>query len=684
MDKTLSSKREYAGLIGRFQPWHRGHQAMLEEIVAQGYQPILFMGSCNATRDFENNPFSFAERVRIIDTASKKLRYQDGSPVVPICVPIYDTPRNPEEKPYMEAGKKLVPLNTSWFAQFVDFFESSGISPDNFTLFYSAKDKDKKNYVFQRLNKIGDTQFSFSALVHDKSIFESEDLSLAFKLFGTKRYQLPVTSENATDIRLDFLQYKHFLVPGTLEVIEQIISEEQAKNLVFDGQNVAETNLIDNALSILQHPRRIRDAYIHKSPQDPTFHKRVLLIGGEGSLGLPVIESLLENGHDLILNHYASNPEKFRQNVEKIAQKFPDAYITFNECDLRHPRTWEKSYWEETFLKHNVNAVFNMAGIIEEKPQIGLSFENINYKPVKAIAEACVSSGIDRLIYVSTITAGYKEAEENARSGNSLTYAGSKRKAEITLEELSDKLNWVSVRPITVFNPSTPDWGRPMTFPHLANLAFMPVLGSGRQPLQPLYIGDLAKAARLIESSLKGGHILEAVGPEQITLQKAMTLLRKPSSEFASVNVTYDVAEFLAETYPYGGINPSFVKVMKSRESGEKIIASQHWARAIGEEGHLTSLEDIYGGQNQDIQFAEPPIVEYAGVIAKNPEPLFQFLARKVGQSPLLERFRQAFSHFTQDTKSTGARENLKQAVFDLLRSINLYDDDNDHTPKPI
>lgn len=102
----------------------------------------------------------------------------------------------------------------------------------------------------------------------------------------------------------------------------------------------------------------------------------------------------------------------------------------------------------------------------------------------------------------------------------SLTYAGSKRKAELALEEFSDRLNWISVRPITVFNPKTPDWGRPMNLPDLANLAFTPMIGSGQQKLQPLYIGDLAKAGRLIESPLKGGQVFEAVGPEQITQQR--------------------------------------------------------------------------------------------------------------------------------------------------------------------
>ncbi len=684
MDQELSHSQRYAGFIARAQPWHNGHQNVLADMVAEGFQPVIFLGSSNADRNPDKNPFTFAERVRIIEKACEQLRHPDGRTVKPIFVPVYDHERTPAEKPYMENGEKRVPLNAAWFGEFVNFFEKSGIRPDQFTLFYSAKNQDRKNYVIEPSYSAGGTEFSFPGITA-KTVFPAEDLSLAFELYGAKRREAPVTAENATDIRTDFTHTRELLVPGTAEVIDEILREERAKNALYDGKDMSDEAFAADPLQVLKHERRIRDFHLQKQPADPTFHKRVLLIGGAGSLGLPVIENLLENGHDLVLNHNARHVEKFMADVEAIRARFPDRKVSFHESDLRDPRTATPEYWRETYEKFDIDAVFNMAGIIEEKPEIGLTFEAVNYRPVRAMAQAAVDVGIDRMVYVSTITAGNPDAEANARSETEpLTYAGSKRKAEMALEEFSDRLNWISVRPITVFNPKTPDWGRPMNLPHLANLAFTPMIGSGQQKLQPLYVGDLAKAGRLIESPLKGGQVFEAVGPEQITQQKALALLHRPTDVFTAVSVNYDVAEFLAENYPYGSINPSFIKVMKQREAGTEMIPYDDWAKAIGEEGHLTSLEQAYTRPGEEIEFDQPPIVEYGGMIARNPEPLFQFLARKMGQSPLVDRFREAFDSFRDNMGSREARDRVRDTVFDILRAMrDALNDDNDHKPKP-
>ena len=114
------------------------------------------------------------------------------------------------------------------------------------------------------------------------------------------------------------------------------------------------------------------------------------------------------------------------------------------------------------------------------------------------------------------------------------------------------------------------------------------------------------------------------------------------------------------------------------------MIPFEDWAKAIGEEGHLTSLADIYANPEQDLQFEEPPIVEYGGMIARNPEPLFRFLARKLGESPLIESFRSAFDAFRKDKDSAEARTRVRDTVFDILRAMrDALNDDNDHKPRP-
>lgn len=55
---------QYGILIGRFQPLHKAHQSIIDEIMHDGRKPIIFIGSSN--KSDEKNPFSYAERASII------------------------------------------------------------------------------------------------------------------------------------------------------------------------------------------------------------------------------------------------------------------------------------------------------------------------------------------------------------------------------------------------------------------------------------------------------------------------------------------------------------------------------------------------------------------------------------------------------------------------------------------
>ena len=55
---------QYGILIGRFQPLHKAHQSIIDEIMHDGRKPIIFIGSSN--KSDEKNPFSYAERAAMI------------------------------------------------------------------------------------------------------------------------------------------------------------------------------------------------------------------------------------------------------------------------------------------------------------------------------------------------------------------------------------------------------------------------------------------------------------------------------------------------------------------------------------------------------------------------------------------------------------------------------------------
>ncbi len=55
---------QYGILIGRFQPLHKAHQAIIDEIMHDGRKPIIFIGSSNKLDD--KNLFNYIERASMI------------------------------------------------------------------------------------------------------------------------------------------------------------------------------------------------------------------------------------------------------------------------------------------------------------------------------------------------------------------------------------------------------------------------------------------------------------------------------------------------------------------------------------------------------------------------------------------------------------------------------------------
>ncbi|MFH0966450.1 MAG: nicotinamide-nucleotide adenylyltransferase [Methanobacteriota archaeon] len=73
--------------IGRFQPYHNGHQTVIDRIAREADEIIIGIGSAQLSHD-EENPFTAGERVLMITRALKTLK-------IPFYViPIEDIKRN--------------------------------------------------------------------------------------------------------------------------------------------------------------------------------------------------------------------------------------------------------------------------------------------------------------------------------------------------------------------------------------------------------------------------------------------------------------------------------------------------------------------------------------------------------------------------------------------------------------
>lgn len=76
---------DYLVFIGRFQPFHHGHQFVVNEALKHASQLIMLIGSANSPRTIKN-PFSFAERQSMILSA-----FDEATAGRIHCLPIDDT-----------------------------------------------------------------------------------------------------------------------------------------------------------------------------------------------------------------------------------------------------------------------------------------------------------------------------------------------------------------------------------------------------------------------------------------------------------------------------------------------------------------------------------------------------------------------------------------------------------------
>lgn len=210
---------------------------------------------------------------------------------------------------------------------------------------------------------------------------------------------------------------------------------------------------------------------------------KVLVTGGSGFVGTGVSRVLVEMGisHRILSRRGGpSSPE-----VERVAGSVND------------PESVRKAI-------RGCDRVLHLVGIISEGP--GQTFESVHVGGTRSVLQAAREAGIQRFVHMSALG-----TRPDARS----RYHRTKWEAEECVR--NSATIWTVFRPSVIYGPGD---GFVNLFARIGRWSpFVPIIGSGRNRLQPVDLGNLSKAlARSVVEEGPGGETFELCGPRAMTL----------------------------------------------------------------------------------------------------------------------------------------------------------------------
>jgi uncharacterized protein YbjT (DUF2867 family) len=223
----------------------------------------------------------------------------------------------------------------------------------------------------------------------------------------------------------------------------------------------------------------------------------VLLVGGSGFLGTSVAEQLVRQGI------FVTIPTRISERAKRL-RLLPTVQVV--ETDVHDADRLAA-------LVSGKDAVINLVGILHG------DFEREHVALPRQIAEACVSSGVNRLIHMSALNAsvtGPSEYLQSRGNGEEAVRSVAKRRPELD---------------VTIFQPSVIFGAQDRFLNMFATLAmFSPIvpLGSPGARFQPVWVEDVARAVvQSLAMRETFGHTYPLVGPREYTLRELLEFVMR-------------------------------------------------------------------------------------------------------------------------------------------------------------
>lgn len=231
----------------------------------------------------------------------------------------------------------------------------------------------------------------------------------------------------------------------------------------------------------------------------------LLLIGGTGFLGSPVIELMMARQYPIRLLTRGAGDWR----VSNLSQ-YRKRGINVVVGSLENDDILEKAL-------DGVSAIINISGSfrLNSDGSRSSSYEYLNIELVEKLTTLAVQKGIQRFVQVSCLGAREESGSEYLAS----KFAG---------DELVRKSNlyWTILRPSYMFGERFPYVE--MIKPLVTFKPMLPVVGSGLNILMPVHVDEVAKCVvECIYMKETVGKVLDIVGPREYSLVEMLESIRE-------------------------------------------------------------------------------------------------------------------------------------------------------------
>lgn len=268
----------------------------------------------------------------------------------------------------------------------------------------------------------------------------------------------------------------------------------------------------------------------------------IVVAGGTGFIGSAVVRHLRARERDVAV--LSSDPERSRDRIESLGV----AAVRGDVRDEASLRTALKG--AEAVVQALTFPTFPV-----EKPSRGYTFEEYDHHGTARLVAAAADRGVRRFVYSSGVGAAPDAPEARYRA---------KWGGEEAIR--SSGLEFAILRPSWAYGPEDRALNR---FASLyRRLPFVPVVGDGRQRLQPVFVEDVAEAIVQATDSAGPRGTYEVGGPDVMTMDEIITTMmevmgkRKPILHVPPALPR--AAGFLLQVLPAPPLSPDAVDFLTS------------------------------------------------------------------------------------------------------------------------